>query len=145
MRVHMHGGGVRDLVQGETFTLMAAERDDRLALNGASSDPDPVWRCFDGDTTTAWEGRAGVGSWLALPAPLGVESGILRIRLSPSGQPQRLTVEADGKKVEDVDLGATTREQLVEVPGLRGARSVRLLVASMRGSGPARIAELGVR
>jgi len=145
VRVYMHGGGVRDFVQGESFTLMAAERDDRVAQNGDSSDPDGVWRCFDGDTTTVWEGKAGVGSWLAIPAPLGIEDGILRIRLAPGGQPQRIAVEADGKKVEDVDLGATAKEQLIEVSGLRGAHSARLLVASMRGSGPARIAELGVR
>ena len=69
VRVYMNGGDVRDFIQGESFTLMAAERDDRIAQNGDSSDPAGVWRCFDGDTTTAWEGTAGVGSWIAIPAP----------------------------------------------------------------------------
>jgi len=145
VRVYMHDGSVREFVQGQDFTLLAQERDDHVALNGTSSDPAVVWRCFDGDTATFWEGGSGVGSWIEVPAPLGVEVGILRVRLADTGRPQRLAVEADGKKLADVDLEATSGEQIIEVPELRGAHSVRLRVASMRGEGPARLAELGIR
>jgi hypothetical protein len=145
VRVYMHDGGVREFVQGRDFTLLIAERDDRVALNGASSDPALVWYCFDGDTATAWEGASGKDSWIEIPAPLGVEAGLLRVRLTEAGQPERLAIEADGKTVAEVDLEATSGEQLIEVPELRGARSVRLRVASMRGRGPARLAELGIR
>jgi hypothetical protein len=58
VRVSSKDGKTVEFVQAESFVLTAAGRSDWIALNGVSSQPvtagDALWKCFDGDTSTAW-------------------------------------------------------------------------------------------
>jgi len=141
-----------ELLQDETFTLRGGKRDDRIALNGTSSEPipgNPLWHCFDGDATTAWRSRVDGGRkpFVEVASPLGLTDGILTIRAAQDGQPNACSIVADGKEVQEFQLAPTTEEQLVQLePAVKTARRIRLSVESLHGgSGTAAIAELEIR
>jgi len=143
------GGETRDYVQDQSFTFVRSQRDDRVAMNGPSSEPIDAesmsWKCFDGDSTTAWRAKVGSGgAFIVLPTPLGIEDGILSVRLSGAKQPLKCELQVDGNKVQDVDLKPVDTEQLVHLDAeARKARSLRLVVDS--GADEVAISELGLK
>lgn len=144
------GKDTRDYVQDQSFTFVARPRDDRVAMNGETSEPvdadGMLWHAFDDDTTTAWRSKSG-DAYVDLPVPLGLEAGILTVQLLSDDQPATVEVSADGKKIKDVDLEPTTDAQEVQLgePAM-GAKMIRLDIKSMRaGADTVAISELGVR
>lgn len=144
------GGEVREYVQDQSFSFVARQRDDRVAMNGESSEPlnaeSMLWRCFDSDTTTAWRSSLR-GAFVELPVPLGIDEGILSVQLLAQDQPAKCELKADGKKVQEFDLKQTTLEQLIQLnDAAREANSLRLEVKSAHAdAGNVAISELGVK
>lgn len=142
-------GEARDYLQDQSFTFVRSQRDDRVAMNGPSSEPVDAdamsWLCFDGDTTTAWRSRVGSGgAFIVLPVPLGIDEGILSVQLRDAHQPLRCEVQAGGKTVQSFDLQATEQEQLIQLDAeARSARSLRLVVVT--GAAEVAISELGLK
>jgi hypothetical protein len=144
------GGETRDYVQDQSFTLTARQRDGLVAMNGDASEPvdaaGMLWHAFDGDTTSAWSSDLG-GAFIDLPVPLGIDAGILAVRLLPEGQPDKVEVKADGKKVQEFELDQTTLEQAIQLdPAAKNADTLRLEFKSAhRGADKVSVAELGLK
>lgn len=139
-----------EYVQDESFSFVARQRDDRVAMNGKSSDPinseSMLWHCFDGDTTTAWRSSLR-GAFVELPVPLGIEDGILSVQLLAEDQPAKCELKADGKKVQEFELTQTTLEQAIQLDeSARDAKLLRLeFKSSHGGAGNVAVSELGVK
>jgi hypothetical protein len=147
-RLKMKDGKSVDYIQDQTFTLAAGPRDDRIALNGESSAPVaarfPLWQCFDGDSTTTWTSSAR--AYVDLPAPLGIESGVLMVRTADVDRPKKCKVVADGKTVREFELENRAGLQTVDLgEQVRKARKVRFEIDSSYGSGDVAIAELELK
>jgi len=139
--VHLADGKTVDLIQETDFTLMGNQRDDLIALNAASSQPEGLWKCFDGDTATFWS-AGGAEGYVEVSTPLGVSDGILIIRLSPDANKQKCEVFADGKKVQEIELESTDLEQRIQLDdGVKRAGKIKL---EIKGDG-AGISELAIR
>lgn len=153
LRVETKRGDQIELIQDDTFTLTGGRREDRIALNGTTSDPldakYPLWHCFDGDSSTVWMSRVDGqdGAYIELQSPLGVAEGILAIQAPGDQAPKKCEVRADGKKLQEIDLAETDREQLVQLdPAVRKAKTIRLIFKSAYGNGEAvAVAELGIK
>jgi hypothetical protein len=142
VRVSLKGGKTLEYLQGESFSMTAADRSDWIALNGASSEPladeFSLWRCFDGDTSTAWRSSSGGGGevFVELTAPFGVGEDILAVRTWHSDQPKQCTLYADGKKVQQFELEPKSAEQMIRLDdGVKGAKKVRLTFDAIHGGG----------
>jgi hypothetical protein len=141
VRVSLKGGETLEYLQGESFSMTAGERSDWIALNGASSEPLAdefgLWRCFDGDTSTAWRSSGGGGEvFVELTAPFGVGEDILALRTWHSDQPRQCTIYADGKKVQQFELEPKSAEQMIRLDdGVKGAKKIRLTFDTIRGGG----------
>jgi hypothetical protein len=140
-----------EFVQDESFTLIAKERSDWIAMNGTSSVPAsgefPMWMCFDGDTTTAWKSSVLQGAFIEFAVPFGVKEGLLTIGTLASEQPERCVVNADGKRVEEVEIRPAAGQQVIALgAGVRGATKVRLEFPSVRGGGEVvAVTEVGLK
>jgi hypothetical protein len=153
VRMVFKKGEVLKHVQDESFTLMAKQRSDWIAMNGSSSPAstagDDMWRCFDGDTTTAWRSSIGPdrSPYLEFTAPFGVGEGILTIRTLPTEQPRRCTLYADGDKVQEFDLEPAAAQQMVRLDSaVKGAKKIRLVIESSYGDGSVvAVSELGLK
>lgn len=148
VRMFMKGGTTKDYIQDKSFTFFAPLRDDRIAMNGQSSDPqddDVLWKAFDGDSTTAFV--TSVGGYVQIPTPLGIQDGLLRVQLDAKDQPKKCDVEVDGKKVQDFELKQSTLTQTVQLdPSVKTAKSVRIVFDSAYGdANQVAISELGLR
>jgi hypothetical protein len=152
IRVYADADRRFDLVQDRDFLFADRGRDDKIALNGDSSEPaegNPLWHCFDGNVRTAWRSKMEGGGrpYIEVTAPIGISDGILAIRAAEDNQPRECDVYADGKKVQSVELSATTDEQLVQLdPDVRTAKKIRLEIKSCHGdSDAAAVAELEIK
>jgi len=152
VRITFKGGNTLDLIQNESFDFTATNRTDWIALNGASSEPvgeGAMWKCFDGDSTTAWQSSTGAGgeAFLEIAAPFGVEHGVLKLHTMDVNQPRQCTLFADGKKVQEFELQPNAASQLVRLDdGVRGAKKIRLTFDSTYGDGGVvSVAEMGLR
>lgn len=152
IRVMAGKGREMDLFQDKSFTLDARERSDWIALNGQSSpaisEDDELWKCFDGDSATAWRSSMSNGTaFVELWAPFGVESGVLSITSGETDQPRSCVVYADGKKIQDLKLRGGAGTQVMQLEdGVRGARKIRLEFAAVHGGASnVAIAELSLK
>lgn len=141
-RVFMKGGKVVDLIQGEAFTFMGPERDGLAVLNGASSAPEQLWKCFDGDSTTAWQSPMN-GAFIEIPNPFGLAAGELSVRLADTDRPNKLELVAGDAK-QSIDLAEKAGEQHFKLDAaMTAAPSIRL---EFRGAGASvAVSELGIR
>ncbi len=115
-----------DMIQGESFWLLGKNRSAVAALNGPSSAPEDLWKCFDGDSTTAWRSSKS-GAFIEIPSPLGTPEGRLDVQLANEGRPRKLTVYADGDRVQTVDLADTGNRQSFQLdPAVRDASLIRV-------------------
>jgi hypothetical protein len=151
IRIVSSHGKVSEFVQGDSFTMFAPERSDWIAMNGKCSPPISgefaMWKCFDGDTTTAWKSSVSGAPFIEVPVPFGVKDGILSLATLSSGQPDRCVVYADGNRVGEIEVKPVTGRQMIALGnGVTGAKKIRLEFPSVRGGGDAvAIAELGVK
>jgi len=153
IRITMKDGDVLELLQDDSFDLTAFERSDWIALNGTSSEPvsadHKMWKCFDGDSSTTWSSSAGDGkeTFLEVPAPFGIEEGILTLQTAQENQPLHCTLYADGKKVQEFELQPTAASQVVRLEeGVKGAKRVKLTFDSVHGGGDVvSVAEMGLK
>jgi len=126
-------------VQDDSFSLMAKDRSDWVAMNGRSSPPvsddAALWLCFDGDTTTAWKSSttSDGGAFIEFHTPFGVEEGNLALHTLDVDQPKTCTVYADGKKIETVEIEPGALHQVMHMGGLKGAKLIRLEFESSQG------------
>jgi hypothetical protein len=150
LRVVSTDGQAMEFVQGETFTLLAKDREDWIALNGGASAPSPdseaMWKCFDGDTATVWRSStADGGAFIEFPAPFGVKDGVLTIQTTGEDQPKACTVYADGAEVQQFPLESKAASQLVKLDaGVLGSKSIRLVFAPSQGNAVA-VAEIALK
>jgi len=150
IRIVSTKGKAEEFIQGEAFSLFAKERTDWLAMNGSSSAPlthdSAMWKCFDGDTTTAWRSSLSGGAFIEFDVPFGVAEGNLTICTTASDQPRGCAVYADGKRVEEIELKPVAGRQAVALgQAVRGAKKVRLEFTSAHANAPAvAVAELGL-
>ena len=141
VRVVSTKGQSHDFIQDESFTLFANDRSDWIAMNGVSSMPVSeefaMWRCFDGDTTTAWISPLSEPEvFLEFDVPFGVEAGILSIQSLEAGQPKGCAVYADGKQIKRFELEPVVSRQMIQLGGsVVGAKRVRLVFDSRHGDG----------
>ncbi|UCH83006.1 MAG: hypothetical protein JSW50_11110 [Candidatus Latescibacterota bacterium] len=143
--------GPLTFIQDDSFTLMAKDRSDWLAMNGQSSTPisdgAAMWLCFDGDSTTAWaspvasEGNA----FVEFHVPFGVEEGNLTLHTLATDQPKTCTVFADGKKIDTVELKASGVRQLMHLGALKGAKRVRIVFESSFGGDNVAVSEIALK
>jgi len=152
IRVLPEKGDQLDLIHDETFALTGKGRDDRIALNGNSSelvDGHLLWHCFDGNLRTTWQSKIDAGSpaFIEVASPMGLTDGILEIQAAQEGQPRQCKLYADGDMVQTFELRATTDKQLVQLdPKARAAKKIRLEILSCHGdSGSVALAELQIR
>jgi len=153
LEIDTKGGEKLELIQDEMFTLMGPERPGWIAMNGRCSPPvdvdDMMWKCFDGDTATAWRSStdSSDGAYLEFDAPFGLEEGVLSIRTMDSEQPSKCKVSADGKDVQTFDLEPKAAEQVIQVgPALAAAKTIRLTFEPATGGGNVvAVAELEVK
>jgi hypothetical protein len=151
IRMYAPGGKRYEFLQDDTFTLAGGGRRDRIALNGESSPVipgNPLWFCFDNNHNTAWMAPTGGGEpYIEFESPFGLKEGILTVKFLPDHQPRLCEIEADGKKIQELELEATTKEQLIQLDAAaRQAKRIRIVVKSCHGSGTrAAIAELSIR
>lgn len=153
VKITTKSGDAMTFIQDDSFSLLAKDRTDYIATNAKSSTPisedAAVWRCFDGDTTTAWKSAAstGGGSFIEFHVPFGVEDGNLAIQTIDSDQPKSCTVYADGKEIEVVDFEGKAVRQMVHLGGdAQGAKLIRLAFTSGGGQGGVvAIAEIGLK
>jgi hypothetical protein len=145
-------GRVEKFVQDQSFTLMAKDRSDWIAMNGQSSPPisaqGAMWHCFDGDTVTAWRSSVAGGSeaFLELITPFGVQEGLLTVQTLSSSQPRRCALYADGKKIQQFELESTAGRQSVRLDkGVQGAKRVRLVFESVHNGDIVAVAELALK
>ena len=144
-------GGPLTFVQDGSFTLMAKDRSDWLAMNGQSSPPisedAAMWMCFDGDTTTAWTSAVASegGAFVELYSPFGIEEGNLSLHTIATNQPKTCTVYADGKKIDTANMEASAVRQLMHIDALKGAKQIRLVFESSYGGGNVSISEIAIK
>jgi len=125
VRVFMKGGKVQDLIQGRAFTFMGPEREGLVALNGESSAPADLWKCFDGDTATVWQTPAS-GAFIDIPNPFGLGKGELAVRLAGKDRPTKIGLVA-GDATQALELAGTSAEQRFKLdPAVMAAPSIRL-------------------
>lgn len=110
MRAYMAGGATQDFIQDTDFTLRGPERTGLLAMNGASSSPDGLWKVFDADTSTSWNAPSS-GAYLEIPNPFGLDLGQLSVRLAGGSRPGKLEIGDGAQKLQECDLAATAEEQ----------------------------------
>lgn len=150
VRIVSTRGKVLEFVQDESFTLSAKERSDWIAVNGSSSAPASegfgVWKCFDGDTTTAWKSPISGGAFLEFSVPFGVQQGTLSLCTLAAEQPRGCTVYADGKQVGQIEIQPVAGRQVIALgEGVRGAKKIRLEFTSVHGNeNTVAVAELGL-
>lgn len=108
-RVYMTGGKTVELIQDADFTLIGAEHDGLMAMNGASSQADGLWKVFDADTSTVWQ--APSPSHIDIPNPLGLSEGQLSVKLAGVARPEKLEIGDGSRKLQECDLDATSEEQ----------------------------------
>jgi len=114
------------MIQGESFSLLGRDRQGLEAMNGAASASTESWKCFDGDSTTAWRSPRA-DAFVDIPVPLGVKDAQLDVQLTAADQPERLAVYADGRKLQTIDLSGTLARQTFQLdPGVRDAATIRL-------------------
>ncbi len=142
VKITTKSGDSMTFIQDDSFSLVAKTRSDWLAMNGTSSAPvsedAAMWRCFDGDTTTAWRSSAasGGGAYVEFHTPFGVEEGNLSIHLLDIEQPKTCTVFADGRQIDVVELEAKPVWQLAHLgEGVKGAKLIRLVFEPGPGRG----------
>lgn len=151
IKMYARGGKSHEFLQDDTFTLAGGERRDRIALNGNSSTAvpgNPLWFCLDSNHNTAWMAPTGDGEpYIEFESPFGLKEGILAVKSLPDYQPRLCEIEADGKKIQELELEATTKEQLIQLdPAARQAKRIRITVKSCHGSAQrVAIAELSIR
>jgi hypothetical protein len=144
-------GKAEKFVQEETFSLFAKERNDWIAMNGSSSAPlthdSAMWKCFDGDTTTAWRSQLAGPAFLEFDVPFGVAEGNLMVCTTASDQPRGCAVYADGKRVQEIELKPAAGRQMIALgQGVHGAKKIRLEFTSTHANAPAvAVAEIGLR
>lgn len=133
-----------DMIQGEAFSLLGSERGGTAAMNGASSAPAELWKCFDGDSATAWRSPRS-GAFIEIPVPLGVERAELHVQLAETNRPAKLEIYADERKLQTVDLSdGIARQRFALDPSVRDAASIRIDVVGGTGDTVA-ISELEIR
>jgi len=131
----------RDFIQESDFSFFGKLRSDLITLNGEASEQDGLWKAFDGDTTTAWTAGADKG-WMEVGCPLGLRDGVLSLQLGREGGPTKVTVKADGKRVDAFDLEGTALEQVFQLgDGVMDASVVRLEFSGGEGA----VAEVQLR
>jgi hypothetical protein len=142
IRIVSTQGKVLKLIQNDTFTLAGKPRVDWLALNGTSSPPadstSALWKCFDGDSLTAWSSKTSSDhpAFIEVQSPFGVKQGTLLIETLATGQPHHITVFADGKKLQELDLEQKAATQMTQLdPGAKGAKAVKVVFNSVYGNG----------
>jgi hypothetical protein len=141
VRITLKNGNILEFIQNESFDFTAANRTDWIALNGASSQPigeGAMWKCFDGDSTTAWQSSTGSGggAYLEVAAPFGVVYGVLTLHTMDVNQPRQCTLFADGEKLQEFELEPKAASQLIRLDdGVRGAKKIRLTFDSTYGDG----------
>lgn len=146
VRIFMKGGDTVDYVQEEDFTFSGKPRYDLVATNGKSSNASDVWMCFDGDTTSAWVGDVSRDAYIDLPTPLGADAGVLTLRADPDKAPRKVEIEVDGKKVKDVELAETSREQRIQLEAVGvDSRDVRLVFKSGHAGNAVGVTEIGLK
>lgn len=151
IRVVFSRGKAVELIQDDSFTLIAPGRSDWIAMNGACSSPlSPefaLWKCFDGDTTTAWKSSVSNGAFIELAVPFGVQDGVLSLGTLSLDQPDRCVVYGDGKRIGEIEIQPAAGRQMIALDaGVKGAKKVRLEFPSVRGSGGVvAVAEIGLR
>ncbi|MCZ6767031.1 MAG: hypothetical protein O7D32_08870 [bacterium] len=151
LRITGTDGRVMKFIQDTDFTLMGLEREDWIAMNGDASPSvgdEVLWRCFDGDTTTAWRSTiAGPEkAFVDVRVPFGVKEGILSLKGLGENQPRRCVVYADGKKLEELDLAKTSARQTIRLnASVSGAKNVRLVFESAHDGDVVAIAELALQ
>jgi hypothetical protein len=80
-----------------------------------------------------------------VPVPLGVRDAEMDVQLASYDQPGKITVFADGRKLQTIDLSGTQVRQTFRLdPGVRGAADIRLEVEGGKGDSVA-ISELEIR
>ena len=150
IRVVSTKGKAETFTQEESFSLFAKERKDWIAMNGSSSAPAThdaaMWKCFDGDTTTAWRSSLSGPAFLEFDVPFGVADGNLTICTMDSDQPRGCAVYADGKRVEEIELKPVSGRQVIALgQAVRGAKKVRIEFTSAHANASAvAVAELGL-
>ena len=149
LRIVSTRGKAERFVQGESFSLFARERTDWIAMNGSCSAPVSedagMWKCFDGDTTTAWKSSLP-GAFIEFNVPFGVTGGNLSLYTMTSEQPRGCAVYADGKRMEDIEFQPVAGRQVIALgQGVRGAKKIRLEFTSAHANaGTVAVAELGL-
>ena len=142
-RVYFAGRSM-DMIQGESFSLLGRGREGSEALNGASTAPADLWKCFDGDSATAWRSPAK-DAFIELPVPLGVTQAQLDVQLSDRNRPEKLGVYAGERKLQTIQLSdGTARQSFALDPAVRDASSLRLVVEGAAADSVA-ISELEIR
>ena len=131
----------RDFIQESDFTFFGKLRSDLIAVNGRASQQDGLWHAFDGDTTTAWT-AGGDSGWMEVRSPLGLRDAVLALRLYGESGASKVTVKADGKRVEAFDLENTALEQVFQLGDEVMAASVLRLEFS---GGSVAVAEVQLR
>jgi hypothetical protein len=126
VRVHMRGGAAREFVQDVDFSFTGAERSGLVAMNGASSSPEGLWKAFDADTSTAWNAPAP-DAYLDIPNPFGLEAGQLSVRLAGGSQPKKLEIGDGTRTLQECDLVTGTEEQRFQLdPAVKDLPVVRV-------------------
>lgn len=153
MRIFAEKDEQLDFVQMEDFTLFAPMREWLLAMNGHASENSSgahaLWKCFDGDSATAWRASTNgpQGAYIELAVPFGVEEGILLVRTMEKERPRSIEALADGRKIGKVSLENKQGIQRLRLdPAVQGAKRVRLVFPdSYDEAGFVSIAELDIK
>lgn len=147
VRIFFSGGKTADYVQGEDFTFTGIPRRDLIAMNGASSEAADLWKCFDGDTTSAWVADVSKGkAYVELATPFGVETGVLTLRAESGRSPRSVEVLVDGAKVKELELADTGRQQSVQLESVGPEnKSVRLVFKSGHAGDTVAVTELSIK
>jgi hypothetical protein len=125
LRIHS-GAAAAEFVQDRDFTFMGPDRGALVAHNGASTAPAELWKAFDGDTASAWQSPAA-DAFIDVPNPFGLDRGELSVRLWGKGRPKKLVLFDGEKKVQELDLEQTTKEQRFVLDGaLKDAATIRV-------------------
>ncbi|MDH4036824.1 MAG: hypothetical protein OEX18_14310 [Candidatus Krumholzibacteria bacterium] len=143
VRIYFRGRTV-EAIQGESFSLLGRERRGMEAMNGAASAPAASWKCFDGDSTSAWQSPRR-DAFIDVPVPLGIQRAELDVLLAAEDQPGKITVYADGRKLQTLELSSTIARQTFRLdPDVRTAAEIRLEVEGGKGDSVA-VSELEIR
>lgn len=138
------GGRALDMVQGEAFSLLGRGHAGAAAMNGASSSAADLWKCFDGDSTTAWRSPARK-AFIELPLPLGAARAELDVQLAERNRPRSLDVYAGDRKLQSIDLPDGIMRQTYRLdPAARDAGAIRIEVKGGESDSVA-ISELEIR